>query len=429
MKATATACENTPESSTKTGTDINPNSCAENHGGRFVKVVDGRKQPIRGLWQRNGRFYAQLALEDATTGVKQTRRVPLVDKDNVAVQSVADAREAMERLKVQRADNNLPVLKQTPKFCDFVEDYLRHIRSGTSEKLKREATIAKESAVLARWSERLGEIRLNQIKRAHVNAFVAWRKSKGMSNRTVNLDVIIFRNLMKHAVDVGYIQVLPTLNLRPLKVAQKKRALFTPAELERLCDAAFEQRKGRDGELVAVTKNAQEFTDYIRLLAYSGARRNETLSLRWKDVDFAREQLTVGAEGDSKNSQARTVNFNKNLKRHLMAMKKRRQPDSQWLFPSPQRGEKDIHARTFRESLELARKAAKIDKVGFHDMRHLFISFCVMSGIDFMTIAKWVGHKDGGVLIGKVYGHLADTHSKAQAKRVSFEPQIVKVAA
>src|ERR1035441_3644261 len=32
---------------------------------------------------------------------------------------------------------------------------------------------------------------------------------------------------------------------------------------------------------------------------------------------------------------------------------------------------------------------------------------CVMSGIDFMTIAKWVGHKDGGVLVGKVHGHLS----------------------
>ena len=45
-----------------------------------------------------------------------------------------------------------------------------------------------------------------------------------------------------------------------------------------------------------------------------------------------------------------------------------------------------------------------------------------MSGIDYMTIAKWVGHRDGGILIGKVYGHLADDHAKAQAMRVNFGP-------
>jgi hypothetical protein len=46
-----------------------------------------------------------------------------------------------------------------------------------------------------------------------------------------------------------------------------------------------------------------------------------------------------------------------------------------------------------------------------------------MTGIDFMSIAAWVGHKDGGVLIGKVYGHLADDHRKRQAQRLSFQPR------
>jgi hypothetical protein len=46
-----------------------------------------------------------------------------------------------------------------------------------------------------------------------------------------------------------------------------------------------------------------------------------------------------------------------------------------------------------------------------------------------MTIAKWVGHRDGGILIGKVYGHLADTHTKAQAQRVNFGPAILAEAA
>ena len=49
----------------------------------------------------------------------------------------------------------------------------------------------------------------------------------------------------------------------------------------------------------------------------------------------------------------------------------------------------------------------------------------MMSGIDFMTIARWVGHKDGGVLIGKVYGHLSNEHAQAQAARVSFGPVVM----
>jgi integrase len=76
--------------------------------------------------------------------------------------------------------------------------------------------------------------------------------------------------------------------------------------------------------------------------------------------------------------------------------------------------------------LFMVRESAKLPSFGFHDCRHHFISMGVMSGIDFMTIAAWVGHKDGGVLIGKVYGHLANEHRKAMAGRMNFEPVALK---
>jgi hypothetical protein len=41
-----------------------------------------------------------------------------------------------------------------------------------------------------------------------------------------------------------------------------------------------------------------------------------------------------------------------------------------------------------------------------------------MAGVDFMTIAEWLGHKDGGILIGKVYGHLLDEHRQRMAAKV-----------
>jgi hypothetical protein len=37
-----------------------------------------------------------------------------------------------------------------------------------------------------------------------------------------------------------------------------------------------------------------------------------------------------------------------------------------------------------------------------------------------MTIAAWLGHKDGGILVGKVYGHLLDEHRSKAAKQVHF---------
>jgi integrase len=202
--------------------------------------------------------------------------------------------------------------------------------------------------------------------------------------------------------------------MRPRKVKTPVRPLLTPAAFDELCKAAAK-----------CGKNHVQVLDYLRLLAYSGARRDEALALQWKDVNFERQFLRIGADGSAKNSKVRYVDFNPELEAHLKEMATRRAPDSEWLFPSPQRGETDKPTKTFRDSFATARKKAKLPWVGFHDLRHYFASTAVMSGIDFKTIAEWLGHQDGGMLLCKVYGHLLPEHRKRMAERLVFQPSIL----
>jgi hypothetical protein len=85
---------------------------SQSHAPNFTKVLDGRKFPIRRLWVRNGRFYAQLKVEDPATGTKKTRRVPLL-ADGEPVKTAAQAVAEMNRLKTQRTDNDISVLGYT----------------------------------------------------------------------------------------------------------------------------------------------------------------------------------------------------------------------------------------------------------------------------------------------------------------------------
>jgi len=112
--------------------------------------------------------------------------------------------------------------------------------------------------------------------------------------------------------------------------------------------------------------------------------------------------------------------FNDKLEALLRDMEKRRAPDCSWLFPSPQRGPRDEHARTFRESLLLARRAADLGWIGFHDLRHFLASFCVMAGIDFMTIAAWLGHKDGGILRVRFTGTCSTTTENKRREKCAL---------
>lgn len=426
--------EHTKSSSTETAASSTTEGDGRQlHAATFAKVFDARKQPIRALWVRNGRFYAQLKVEDPITGEKKTRRVPLVDKDRNPVQTVADAVAELHRLQTQRADNALPVLTRTPRFADYAQHYLEVLSSGQGA--KKPGTIEKERTILRRWSKAIGQLRLDQIKRVHVNRFIEKRLAANVKPRTINLDIIGLRVLLKGALSDGLIQRLPTEGLRPLKTSTPKRPLFTAAELDKFCAAAFETKKDDDGKEIPVTENAKELVDYVKLMAACGARRNEALGLQWADVDFAnrqlhlRRQITHRGVEDLKGRETRAVDFNPKLEALLRDMHKRACGASQWVFPSPQRGDKDIPARSFQVSFEMVREQAKMPTFHLHDCRHHFISMCVMSGIDFMTIAAWVGHKDGGVLIGKVYGHLANEHRQAMAQRVNFEPTIVEQAA
>ena len=63
------------ESTTTTSTS----SCQQrqHRPATYRKVLDKRKRPICGLWERNGRDYAQLTVEDQNTGLQQVKRVPL----------------------------------------------------------------------------------------------------------------------------------------------------------------------------------------------------------------------------------------------------------------------------------------------------------------------------------------------------------------
>src|SRR5262249_49914233 len=380
---------------------------------QFIPVRDSRNRRVAGLYLRHGRYYGQL-WSDAGYGKKTARRFALRDGDNEPVRTLKEAREALEVKRHERRERRLPTPGHKPRLVDYCATYF----DKAKVQRKRRGTLDGERQALARWCDHIGHVRIDRIATPAIAAFIdkrlkggifCGRKLEAASERTANLDLMRLRNVLKTAIDEGYLRELPRRKMLD-EPPPPKRQLVTPSEFDRLTEAAR----------TACEKNGEQLVDYLRLLAFSGAREKEALRVRWADVDFERERVTIGADGLSKNREVRTVEFNAQLASVLQEMRARCAPDCSWLFPSPQRGPRDEHAKSFHESLKIARKAAGLDWMGFHDLRHYFCSVCVMAGIDFMTIAAWLGHKDGGILVGKVYGHLLDEHRQKAAKLVHF---------
>src|SRR6266487_6297505 len=81
-----------------------------------------------------------------------------------------------------------------------------------------------------------------------------------------------------------------------------------------------------------------------------------------------------------------------------------------------------------QKAMNTAAKKVGIHHLTHHDLRHLFATRCIESGVDITTVSRWLGHRDGGALAMKTYGHLRREHSIAQAQCVTFAPVAKKQA-
>ena len=145
----------------------------------------------------------------------------------------------------------------------------------------------------------------------------------------------------------------------------------------------------------------------VRLLAYTGLRIHEARALVPADVDLQRGFIHVRT---TKGGVPRLVPIIADCLPVLKRLLSEHPGDGRGLLPidSP------------RRALTSASKAAGIAPMSPHDLRHLFATRCMESGVDVRTVAEWLGHKDGGALLLKRYAHLRDGHSKQMAARVHF---------
>ncbi len=136
--------------------------------------------------------------------------------------------------------------------------------------------------------------------------------------------------------------------------------------------------------------------------------------MTWGDVNFELKQFTVtGGEYGTKNHEARTLPLFPALEVLLMRLRP--------LMPEPmQSSDRIVQIDNAKKAITSACQTAKLPHFHHHSLRHFFCSNAIEAGIDFKTIAGWLGHKDGGLLVAKTYGHLRDEHSAAMAKRMSW---------
>jgi integrase len=154
--------------------------------------------------------------------------------------------------------------------------------------------------------------------------------------------------------------------------------------------------------------------DLIEFLAYSGCRLNEAKYVRWEDVK-ADGIWIHGGETGTKNQERRFLPLNPPLAALLKDLREN---------PRFRRTEREdcfvLAVSECQKALNSACGRLNVKRFTHHDLRHLFATRAIESGIDVPTVSRWLGHKDGGQLLMKTYSHLLQEHSQRMAAKLSF---------
>lgn len=121
-----------------------------------------------------------------------------------------------------------------------------------------------------------------------------------ISKHTAKNTVKIIKSFMNFAVSRGHIQNNP-IKIKPPRVPRKVPPFLTRTEIKKL---------------LAVAKN-EPIYNFIRINLYLGLRPDELKRLKWKDINFDRNIITVQ---EAKDNEFRHVPLSKKLKKILKSI-------------------------------------------------------------------------------------------------------------
>jgi len=192
----------------------------------------------------------------------------------------------------------------------------------------------------------------------------------------------------------------PLEGVSKAKIRQKRLELPSVAQFHAIVKSVSE----------AGARQSKDCADLVRFLAFSGARISEANAVKWRDFDAEKGRLAI--PGTKSTSSERVIPISPPLAVLFAEIRRRR-----GLEPADA---PILRVRECKGALRSACSAVGVMPITHHDLRHLFATRCIESGVDVPTVSRWLGHSDGGALAMRTYGHLRQEHSAAQATKVHF---------
>jgi integrase len=245
-------------------------------------------------------------------------------------------------------------------FGEYLEKYSKvHKRSWAYD--EREV-----NKFLSHWFKRkISSIDKAEVERLHAKI----GKENGLYQANRLLERI--RSIFNKAIDWSWAGVNPAVGIQ--KYREKSRDRFLqPDELPRF----FEALSSEPNEAAR---------DFFLLSLLTGARKSNTLAMRWKDINFTTETWRIE---ETKNADPLTVH----LPRQAVDLLKARKlaSDSAWVFPADSTSG---HLADPKKAWARILRQAGIENLRIHDLRRTLGSYQAATGANGYIIGKSLGHR------------------------------------
>lgn len=218
--------------------------------------------------------------------------------------------------------------------------------------------------------------RLTEIKSQTIEQYKRWRLAGGVSAKTVNNDLTVLRKALATAAEWGALESVPTFHF--LKTMPSSVAPLSIPDVHR------------------IVASADAFWGaFITFAAYTGLRYNELAALEWRDValDATPPAITVnrgffrGHVGPTKTYQIRSLPLPTQAVAALERLPRRS------LLVFERSGTHVSYGTAFRKLREACLRAG-VRPVGWHTLRHTYLTELGRLGAPLHTLQRLAGHTD-----------------------------------
>lgn len=317
-----------------------------------------------------------------------------VGKVGMITKAAAQVRLEEKKRQVRRGELDM-IGARIPTLSEFSKDYIIYQRD-----VKQKRSWKKDESHLARWNKAFNHLKLSEITVKHIDDHKLNRLSE-VKPVTVNRELEVLRHLFYLAKKwKKFFGENPVAESGLIPTESLCMRVLTLDEEERL-----------------IASSSPHLVPIIKTALMTGMRKSEITTLRWENINFDTNLITVRASV-SKSKKSRRIPISSALRKLLLKQKlKTAQTDFVFVTDlgipySPN------NPNALKRAFGMACKRAKIKGLRFHDLRHTAATRMAERGANIVAVKEILGHAD--IKTTMKYFHPGDSLTEAVEKLGNF---------